>query len=123
MIPKKAIEKAIEGGYGEYGTVWWDEVLGPVIPLRDGGNAVGWMHAALDPEFWQSLGKALVWGDCICKGCGKAYPEYVNGCVVPHSGERSVRADPHYLHHTGIFIRLVLTEGDTQKFWDELLSV
>ena len=52
MIPKQAIEKAIEGGWKPdkitmYGAQEWRDLF------------------ALDPTFWQSLGKALGWRDFV----------------------------------------------------------
>jgi hypothetical protein len=26
-----------------------------------------------------------------CEGCGRIYPEYINGCLDEHDGSRSVR--------------------------------
>lgn len=50
MIPKRAISKAIEGG--------WQNG-----PQRRAELDIGWSvyeKIALDPSFWQALGKALV---------------------------------------------------------------
>lgn len=52
MIPKRAIEKAIEGG--------WKDRLYRIYS----GNTEVWTHydsLILDPTFWQALGKALGW--------------------------------------------------------------
>jgi hypothetical protein len=75
MIPKQAIEKAIEGGWKE--SLEIDKVveisdLAPGNPdfYRVGGFALHhadmhWLYPsteiALDPSFWRSLGKVLGW--------------------------------------------------------------
>lgn len=109
IMPVEAIEKALSGGWNAKYTV---------LPLAHAVNH--WHEIALDPSFWKGLGKALGWEDCKCTGrCGSVYPEYVNGCV--RCGE-SVRADEHYLFHSLKFARLILTGGDTDAFWKELLT-
>jgi len=87
MIPKVAIEKAIEGG--------WNDRLYRV----DMGNRSVWTHSealVLDPAFWQALGRALGWEEYHWK----------------HD-----RTTQHR------FYDLVLTGGDTEAYWNELLKV
>ncbi len=35
--------------------------------------------------------KSMIEGIWQCNGCGKTYPEYVNGCVEDHGRPRSVQ--------------------------------
>ena len=58
---------------------------------------------ALDPSFWQSLGKTLGWEKCA-EGCE-------GDCKVGVWKKKARR-----------FYDLILTGGDTEKFWDELLK-
>jgi hypothetical protein len=95
MIPKTAIEKAIEGGwhgfnYGEEGC--WSGCRVPNIEKKR------WRDIALDPSFWQSLGKALDW--------------YPDAELIPMSWRSNAIR----------FYDLILTGGDTEAFWKELLS-
>lgn len=84
MIPKEAIKKAIEGGW----------------KYKSGS---GWTVIALDPSFWQCLGKALGWAD-------NKLP------VLAHEPLGYTRQK--YAHR---FYDLILTGGDTDAFWKELL--
>jgi len=95
MIPKQVIEKAIEAGW----------------PVERWGGAVAydcivrdvWECVALIPSFWQALGKALGWSDKKDhEGIGGYYPEWQ--------------------YHAQCFYDLVLTGGDTKKFWEEVLG-
>lgn len=92
MIPKEAIEKAIEGGW-------------QVEDVLQTGNLIvdtKFMHqqATLDPSFWKCLGKAQGWQ-------GKHEP--LTDMLVLQA-------------HVHKFIDLILTGGDTEKFWRELLD-
>lgn len=65
---------------------------------------------ALDPLFWQSLGKALEWERYNrCPACSRV--------PSPASGPFD---EWHY--HALYFYDLILTGGDTQAFWDDLLG-
>ncbi len=108
MIPKRIIEKAIEGGW-----------VTP-YPKEDEDIAAEyyWQETALDPSFWQSLGKVLGWGNCKpCHGTGylnKRGDMPCNECS--HSGWTAtwdMRAKDFY--------DLILTDRDTEKFWEEIL--
>ncbi len=91
MIPKQAIEKAIEGGWKKKGYIdhYTDEIV------------------ALDPAFWQALGKALGWKTNKLKSMEKQQP----GDVFQHWYQRAMR-----------FYDLILTGGDTEAYWEELLK-
>lgn len=126
MIPKLAIEKAIEGG--------WKNIYLPNVPFEvkiteskylvvthsNGHEVVVCPIAeiALDPTFWQCLGKMLEWGDSCCH-CNEHgfYEVYRHQAVCGLSSARApwqIRAERLY--------HLILTGGDTHKFWDELLK-
>src|SRR4051794_8317136 len=95
MIPKAAIEKAIEGR--------WTPPL-PLVTYPSFNKS-----AALDPSFWQSLGKALGWGKTdYCWGCGYDEGETISTDVWFVNAHR--------------FYDLILTGSDTDAFWKELLT-
>lgn len=102
MIPRKAIELAIEGG-GD-GKRWASMHRGKVV---EGGVSAYWEVIALDPAFWEALWKALVWHHDSSR---------VNGEKVykGHRGDWSGNA-----HR---FFDLILTKQDTAQFWDEILG-
>ncbi len=143
MIPKTAIDKAIEGGWnmGGIATAHTVKHQGDRIYFENGKskNGTSKMYTsyslstiALDPTFWQALGKSLGWkygnvcecggsiSDCIinskrvigykyqCFGiCGKFY-EGINRHEWDMNAHR--------------FYDLILTGGDTEKFWEEILK-
>lgn len=98
-IPAHIVERAIDGG--------WDDLVH--------GDDNWQYRAALDPLFWQTLGKALGWvsvkhkhpDDCAC---GYTKCEMVETTVLHHWKQNALR-----------FYDLILTGGDTEKFWDEIL--
>lgn len=121
MIPKRIIEKAIEGGWKPQNigfpkgntdltgfSVEGNKVIigarsfvhyGKYEQQRDGEF---WVHAtqiALDPLFWQAFGKSCGWK-----------PEPI--------------ADfPKWKYMAKAFYDLILTGGDTDAYWNELLGV
>ena len=58
-------------------------------------------HYVLDPLFWQALGKGLRWGVGKCALGRNEYIEIWEG-------------------HAMDCLHLILTGGDTEKFWDNL---
>lgn len=117
MIPKQAIEKAIEGGFEE-GRNWkfvsanrywvcWLDGNGTVTPISTSLYIIS-------PDFWQALGKALGWGTSL----------YV-GRMVRLSGDE-LKGDkwelpiPEYYAHR--FYDLILNGGNVEAFWKELLA-
>jgi hypothetical protein len=92
MIPKCVIEKAMEGGWLER-----DRPLSPVPPdvLQ---SMIDWESTALDPKFWQGLGKAL-----------------------GESG-RAQSGEPLIFREAKDFFGLVVRGDDTDNFWKALLS-
>ncbi len=113
MIPKSAIEKAIEGGakispnwkYNKDG-IYWSK-----------NQYITWEEIALDPTFWQALGKALGWDfeELICKACGK--DECGRGW---HCG--TTQAKQTWINEARRFYDLILTGQPTDKFWEEILK-
>lgn len=98
---------AIKGGYGQ-GTE-------PYSTMESG--------MILDPLFWQALGKALGWNDNIeniqrCEFCKmkNCHRKILNG-------KPALNTEPNnYLNHAHEYFELILTGGDTEKFWQSLLS-
>ena len=100
MIPKQAIEKAITGGWqplSEWGSSWVD------IPQE---------RIALDPTFWQALGKALGWDE-------DNTTDMIWTCALCN---QECGGHSKWLHYSHRFYDLILTSGDTEKFWEELLN-
>lgn len=126
MIPKRAIEKAIEGGWIpkvfqhcafagpiKVTSVYEREVhfkvlvdVGKEKPVELKQEAC-LAEIALDPSFWQALGKALGWADDV------ANPFYVTNW----GGIKMFRWQYRALQ----FTQLILTGGSTDAFWDEIL--
>lgn len=105
------IKKAVEGGYEG-------------LTLKDiethNYDEFSYLEMTQDPLFWSCLGKSLGWEDSKCSGkCGSVYPEYVNGCVRCGKG---VDLDPNMLYHALRYFELVLTQGDTEQFWSDLIK-
>lgn len=107
MIPKQAIEKAIEGGwspkYGHHSDLV--DSNGEWIGVEN-SRVVSYAEIALDPTFWQALGKVLGWVRLT-----KVDENPTRRAAVPTCNE--------YAHR---FYDLILTSGDTDKFWDEILK-
>lgn len=115
MIPTEAIEKAIEGGWAPWPPVWGETVFKKLDitrawwrnPITKRRVSIVLTKIALDPSFWQSLGKALGWA---------------TGTATDGSGTEYEW--PHEWRNTAIqFYDLILTGDDTKKFWDDLLKV
>lgn len=106
MIPKEVILKAIDGGWLQ-GTNHFDpedDSICTAYPDSDTPDRlIGKYEIALDPTFWQALGRALGWGDT----------ELENG-IEPF-------AVLWYLFHAHRFFDLILTGRDTTQFWSDLL--
>ena len=107
MIPKSAIEKAIEGGWRPN-----PERTTPVTITetqhwfgQSQNLTLGYAQIALDPLFWQALGKALRWA------------KQVQSVISWHKNEV-----PTWQNRAHRFYDLILTGGDTEKFWEEILK-
>ncbi len=96
MIPKQAIARAIEGGY-KIDLDWFAD-----LPIYAHAQIV------IDPIFWQALIKKaeftfdMIWECPLCAS--------KNGGHEP------------WLWYSHRFVSLVLTNGDIEKFWKELLK-
>lgn len=112
IIPKRAIELAIEGGWkSQCEFVGIDRVF---IKMRFKSDVapqpiVSWMweRVALDPTFWVALGKALGWAT-------------KNTWTKPKLQQvLSVNEWPIAAHR---FYDLVLTNQSTEQFWKDMLK-
>ena len=164
MIPHTAIERAIEGGWKPTGGYkdFSEEIAIRASIIIDNSRwyfvvpnelriLMGHLSdVALDPSFWQSLGKALGWdlykrfprsgafvtSDAMNVGSGVARVVSSNRKTAKI---RTLDDDKLYehgletLHLFGdsyhywkvaakVFYDLILTGGDTKAFWDELLT-
>lgn len=133
-IPKKIIEKAIEGGWSpdcnnprwlhfmKDGLAW--RQFDNEMPLPFDTNLVHFATTVIDPTFWQALGKELGWNKRVCKGCGsEAKPvegEYHRICPTCNRGNEDRIDGWQFRAHR--FYNLLLTGGDTDAFWKELLT-
>lgn len=111
-IPKEAIEKAINGGWiatarKENNNA--DYICEHLLKNDD----VFWRCYVTDPSFWQSLGKALGWTE---------YGEY----EIDRKSDYELGLTGYYGDEWALeahrFYDLILTGGDTEKFWQELLK-
>lgn len=108
MIPKQVIEKAHEGGF-----------TGKAF-----NASIWWQVTACKPEFWQALGKALGWEEEVCWGCGKRFLDGYMTCQTRNCKINEFASNPiPYWRFVGKrFYDLILTGGDTGKFWEEILK-
>lgn len=125
MIPKEAIEKAIEGGWQYRDNTFIRNPIKTLIerdriyvqgaPKGDGwhgGEAMekladlNYYKIALDPTFWQSLGKVLEWAK-----------------VGDNPNARTTYFGNYtWLGHAHCFYDVILSEGSTTEFWNYLLK-
>jgi hypothetical protein len=101
-IPKEAIEKAIEGGWHLQDGDTLVRVTNVGVMMRE------WQVTALSLSFWQCLGKAL---EMERRGMW-----YVK---IGNNKRRHVQTWEAVALH---FYDLILTGGDTDAFWRELLN-
>lgn len=115
-IPKLAIKRAIEGGWRPYfEDSSAEDTVHFVLYDRERPSE---KEIALDPSFWQSLGKALGW-EKQCEFCEAWFePENPRHCWCDTKpfwiGGHIKRARDFY--------DLILTGGDTDAYWKELLK-
>lgn len=107
-IPKEAIEKAIEGGWNPVGSNALS-VYEAVDPLRP-------QEIALDPTFWQALGKNL--------GYDADSTKIWNSTWVRQSfkTEKQLVLSDDWQNMALDFHDLILQEKDPTAFWDEILT-
>lgn len=118
MIPKAVIEKAFEGGWRHF-----EHSAG--LAAHNVLAVSYWQIIALDPSFWQALGKALNWGrhlnwcrwetvECEYKSTHLFCPHAEHGCTC--------RSSITWQHRAESFCHIVLTDQPTEQFWEELLA-
>lgn len=108
-IPKKIIEKAIEGGWK--GLFMDDEGITVDIQSQIAwgrtktglGRHLPLQVIALDPTFWQALGKTLGWSEQKTH-----FPSSLAKCVWQNTAY--------------VFYDLILTGASTDEFWATLLK-
>lgn len=109
MIPQRIIEKAIAGG--------WKGALSN----GDDTYSFNPFEVALDPTFWQALGKVLGWGE------GEYQIRFYHNKVRIHKPEdeevefgfaKNVDAAQVHAHR---FYDLILQGKPTDSFWNEIL--
>lgn len=94
-IPEKAIKLAADAGW-------------------DGAMSWPWQRIALDPSFFQALGKALGWDESDAQ----KYEMYKMS-----GGAGNMPVGIYMWHKNAIrFYDLILTGGSTDEFWDDLLK-
>lgn len=116
MIPKLAIEKAIEGGW-QVPHVETEDELPAAIRFYLHGNE--WAKIALDPTFWQALGKSLrgeIETHIYIKRVHAGKPHLGNVTIT-----RPNRYSFNWRKHAHRFYDLILQGKDTEPFWQELL--
>lgn len=114
MIPKEIISRAIEGGwrtapYYKGKTLTKDDVesIAEFFTDQSGSGFKTWQEIAFAPSFWQSLGKALGWG--LVLGWEEAYAPTEN-------------AAQEWYQNAFHFYEQVLTGGDLELYWKDLLK-
>jgi hypothetical protein len=147
VIPKEAIERAIEKGWKPAGK----ECTGTVIDAGYSKTFVATEGAiegaryfllnpeiALDPSFWQCLGKVLGWHENKqIKVNRPRAPKDVrrhmidveeNYGLIVKMNDREIVFEPYqrgkrsWNEHARTFYDVALTGGDIKRFWDELLK-
>lgn len=110
IIPKEIIEKAIEGGFNDAND---NDFILDFAKYHNTYEPILMM-----PLFWQALGKSLNFGACVwCDGSGFAINEDI--CYRCKGKGRTDDESRKIAHR---FFELILTNGDTEKFWQEILS-
>lgn len=126
MIPKQVIEKAIEGGWSILGltgqmTFSWSWRINPFHPEQEimvvqddigEPHDLDYYQTVLDPTFWQALGKALGWKEVETEW---RHANSNTSEVYSFSNER-------WANEAHSFYDLILTRGDTETYWNELLK-
>lgn len=139
MIPKEAIERAIEGGW-TCDTLLNNVGLGEPKWAIDEENALfviarvecplgaaeryhyrtSLYKVALDPSFWQSLAKTLKWERWCCTGCKTLFD--ASG-IIQCTGCRKIGARYLWECRAVHFYHLILNGEPTEAYWNELLNV
>lgn len=124
QIPKSVIEKAVQGGWEPFkpvvvvGDGSWElidfQIYSYAHPGEEFGTArINIYHIALDPTFWQALGKALGWY------AGKSFWEKHDLSDLEDKDNLCPICNAHR------FYNLVLqgkADNDISRFWENLLE-
>lgn len=124
-IPQQAIEKAIEGGWFTKLSKHNWKVEGYSLQIEEELGFFPFVHnkfrhllriesIALDPTFWQALGKALGWKR---NAFVQWYDDFAN-----KKEREAIRGVESWLFQARRFNDLILTGGDTEAYWNELLK-
>lgn len=125
-IPREAIEKAIEVGWKPR-----NFVNIPDLEYTVKGNSDNWQDVALDPSFWQALGKALgwdteiTWWRCPLETCKENNSKWAAQRYCGEDGykmEQYKTYTENWQKYARCFYDLILTGDDTAAFWRELLK-
>lgn len=119
FIPKAAIEKAMSAGwYKGYTLEKYENKYITLDPDGDRDALLFFPEIALQPEFWQCLGKSLVWTNSICRDCGRS-------AQICMAGDETCLGEDvaGWKYHAGRFYDLILTGGDLEAYWKKILGV
>jgi hypothetical protein len=75
----------------------------------------------LDHRFWKALGEALGWIGYQCMNCGYKHFSEI-GFSECCQYWVSAKTQPQWQYHAHQYLDLILTGGDTEKFWKDLLT-
>lgn len=120
MIPKTAIELAIKGGYDAR----WDNDVEIFFSVRRSGSEPHLLKTlteevvALDPSFWQALGKELGWSDSF-DNVYRGESMNSEGTWETREVHITEKVANHYAHR---FYDKILQGEDTTEFWNEILK-
>lgn len=135
MLPKQAIEKAIEGGwalrdnYGEAVSIKWGQHGYATVSFKGGQSchyqsfmqSYGGAETVVDKTFWQALGKALGWStSCHHLGANGLYQVFRHEAICSSDDGRAFwEITAHE------FYDLILTQATQEQidaYWLELLK-
>lgn len=153
LIPEVAILKAVEGGWLQGDLGYQYEGYNPVSPAEVyfqsfvGGelqeHTIALTAVALDPSFFQALGKALGWdknknleytliADAEVRWIRMGQETELPAIIDRHNEENRMKYRIHeaikdieardWKYHAQCFYDLILTGGSTDEFWDDLLK-
>jgi hypothetical protein len=119
MIPKEIIEKAIEGGWkrgvdASKNVFSFDIYESGIVYSVDPVMYIDAEEMIIDPLFWQSLGKALGWD--------KEDEENLKLYHASGGYGRMPVTIYKWNKNAHNFYNLLLTSGNTEKFWKDLLD-
>jgi hypothetical protein len=115
-IPKEAIEKAIEGGWKKFGDLKNTALAAHNILAVSLPETI-----ALDPTFWQALGKNLAWNNDDWETCRQGCQWWFKGEGCSHDLRPRQRM-PFWRFNALRFYGLILQGQSTDDFWNELLT-